>query len=135
MENSSLSSNLVLVQDLYDAFGKKDETRLRKILHPEVEWIQCAGFPGGGHRRSADEVLENVLGGLNTEWKDFQVLIDEYLEAGRAVVVIGRYAGRHSATDKEMEALFAHVYEVEDGRIIRFRQIADTAPMVDAMRG
>jgi len=134
MEDSTPSPNLALVQDLYDAFGKKDEARLRRILHPQVEWIQCAGFPGGGHRRSAHEVLEQVLGGLNTEWNDFQVRIDEFLDAGRTVVVIGRYAGRHSVTAKEMESLFAHVYEVEDGRIVRFRQIADTVPMVEAMR-
>ena len=124
-----------LVQDLYDAFGRKDEERLRAILHPEVEWIQCAGFPGGGHRRSADEVVEKVLRGLNTEWKGFQVRIDEYLDAGDAVVVLGHYAGTHSRSGKAMEAIFAHVYEVADGRIVRFRQITDTVPIVEAMRG
>jgi len=130
----SATSPIALVQEMYAAFGKKDEALLREILHPRVEWIQCPGFPGGGHRKSADEVLEMVLGGLNTEWNDFQVKIDEYLDAGPSVVVIGRYAGTHSVTKKPMEAIFAHVYEVSDGRITRFRQITDTAPIVDAMR-
>lgn len=130
-----VTPNVTLVQDMYAAFGAKDETRLRAILHEEVEWIQCPGFPGGGHRRSASEVLEKVLGGLNMTWNDFQVRLDEYLDAGRSVVVIGHYAGTHAETKKPMESLFAHVYEVEDGRIVRFRQIADTAPIVEAMRG
>ena len=38
--------NITIAKDLYDAFGRKDEARLRELLHPEVEWIQCAGFPG-----------------------------------------------------------------------------------------
>ena len=62
-------NNLGIVQDLYDAFGKKDEARLRELLAPDVEWVQCAGFPGGGRRRGVDEVLENVFAGLRSEWR------------------------------------------------------------------
>ena len=124
--------NVTLTKDLYDALTRKDEPRLRELLHPKVEWIQCAGFPGGGHRRSADEVLEKVFGALQSEWKDFRVVVDEYLDAGGSVVVLGKYAGTHSETGRSMEAVFAHVYDLEDGRIVRFRQYADTVPIVEA---
>ena len=33
-----------------------------------------------------------------------------------------------------MEAVFAHVYDVADGRITRFRQFTDTVPLVEAAR-
>ncbi|MDF1799721.1 MAG: nuclear transport factor 2 family protein [Planctomycetota bacterium] len=128
-------SPLNLVQDLYRAFGAKDEAALRALLHDDVEWIQCPGFPGGAHRTSADEVLEGVLGGLNEEWDGFAVRIDEYLPGEAHVVVLGEYTGRHRGTGRAMGSLFAHVYEVEAGRIRRFRQVADTWPMVAAIRG
>ena len=121
-----------VVRDLYSAFSAKDEARLRQVLHPDVEWIQCAGFPGGGHRRGVDEVLEKVFAGLRSEWDGWRVDIDEYISTDASVVVLGSYAGTHSRTKRPMEAVFAHVYDVVDGRITRFRQITDTAPMVEA---
>lgn len=126
---------LTLVKDLYGAFGAKDEAALRALLHDDVEWIQCPGFPGGAHRRSADEVVEGVMGGLNDEWEDFAVRIDEFLPGESHVVVLGEYTGQHRRTGQAMASVFTHVYEVEDGRIRRFRQYADTWPMVAAIRG
>ena len=53
-------NNIRIVEDLYDAFGRKDEARLRELLAPEIEWLQGAGFPRGGWRRGVEEVLEKV---------------------------------------------------------------------------
>ncbi len=126
--------NITLAKNLYDAFGRQDEARLRELLHPEVDWIQCAGFPGGGHRHGVDEVVDRVFGGLRSVWREWRVEVDEYLDAGGRVVVLGRYAGTHGGTGRSMEAVFAHVYEVRDGRITRFRQFTDTVPLVEAGR-
>ena len=51
------------------------------------------------------------------------------------VFVIGRYLGTHAESGQDMESVFAHDYEVRDGRVVKFRQFADTWPMVAAMRG
>ncbi len=126
--------NVAIAKELYAAFGRKDEARLRELFAPDVEWIQCAGFPGGGHRRGIDEVLDKVFGALQTTWEGWRVDVDEYLDTGRGVVVLGKYAGTHTETGRAMEAVFAHVYDVADGRITRFRQYTDTAPIVDAAR-
>ena len=125
-------SNIAVVEDLYGAFTGEDEARLRELLDPDVEWIQCAGFPGGGHRHGVDEVLEKVFRGLRDAWNDWRTEIDQYLDAGETVVVLGRYTGTHAATNRAMTAVFAHVYDVQAGRITRFRQYADTAELVRA---
>ncbi len=123
-----------IVKELYAAFGSKDEPRLRELLAPKVEWIQCGGFPGGGTHHGVEEVLERVFGALRSEWRDWRVEIDEYLDAEVSIVAIGRYAGTHGQTGRSMEAVFAHVYDVEGGRITRFRQFTDTVPLVEAAR-
>ena len=119
-----------VVRSLYRAVARKDAEALRALLHPEVEWIQCEGFPGGAHRRGAEEVIEKVFGGLRSVWDDFEADVEEYLDAGDNVVALGRYKGVHVETRRSMTVVFAHAYDILDGRVVRFRQYTDTWPMV-----
>lgn len=127
-----MSRNVEVVRELYRAFGAKDETALRRVLHPDVAWIQCAGFPGGASRQGVEQVLDQVFRGLRSTWRDWRVDIDEYLDAGDTVVVLGQYAGTHAQTGRAMTAVFAHVYDIDAGRITRFRQVTDTHQLVRA---
>lgn len=124
---------LTAVQQLYAAFGAADETRLRSLIAPDVEWIQCEGFPGGEHHLGIDSVLAGVLHGNRSTWTDFGIDIEEYLPSGNRIVVLGSYTGAHCDTGKTMRSVFSHVYDVDCGRITRFRQYCDTWPMVRAM--
>lgn len=125
---------LDLVHELYAAFGAKDADALREVLAPAVRWTQCPGFPGGADRTGADSVIDGVMGGLNDEWNDFGVEVTEFIEAGPAVVVVGAYRGTHGRTGRPMHSVFTHIYEGDGERIVRFRQHADTWPMVAAAR-
>ena len=122
------------VRAMYDAFAAKDEPRLRELIDPDVEWNQCDGFPGGAKRRGIDDVLAAVLRGNSATWKGFAARVEEYVASGSRVVVLGRYEGTHSVSGRPMVSVFAHAYEVENGRILRLEQIADTWPMVAAAR-
>ena len=126
------TSPVDVVRDLYDAFGRDDEARLRARIAPDVEWIQCEGFPGGAHRRGIESVLDGVLRGNKSTWTGFRVELDEFVASDDRVVVLGSYAGTHAGTGKAMRAVFTHVYDVADGRVTRFRQFCDTWPMVRA---
>ena len=46
----------------------------------------------------------------------------------------GKAHGVHAETKRSMRSVFAHVYEADGERITRFRQYADTWPMVAAQR-
>jgi ketosteroid isomerase-like protein len=122
-----------IARRLYEAFARKDLDGIRRTLDPTIEWLQCAGFPGGGHHRGIDAVLAGVFGKFPHEWESFGAVVEEYLPAGDAVVVLGRYVGKHRQTEKGVDAVYAHVVEVKDGRIVRFRQITDTHPIHQAM--
>lgn len=128
-------TTLTLVHRLYEAFGNKDADALRAILSPAVRWTQCPGFPGGADRRGPEDVITGVMGGLNEAWNDFAVDIDEFIDAGASVVVVGAYRGVHAVTGKAMHSIFTHIYEGDGDRIVRFRQFADTWPMVEATQG
>jgi len=126
-------NNVTLIQSLYDAFGKHDWPTIRKLLAPDIEWIQNEGFPGGGRHVGVDTVLENVLANFRTNWISWQAVVSEWLDAGQTIVALGEYRGTHRATGKSTVAAFAHVYEVRAGRIARFRQYTDTAMIRSAM--
>ncbi len=127
-----MSDSVTVVRELYRAFSEKDETALRELLHPDVEWVQCSGFPGGGHHHGIEDVLEKVFRSLRKDWNDWRAEVEEYLDASKSVVVLGHYAGTHSVTNRSMKAVFAHVYDVDNGRITRFRQFTDTHELVKA---
>lgn len=125
-------TNLELVQELYAAFGKRDTDAIRRIFHPEIEWIQNAGFPGGGTHHGTDTVLTDVFAKFRLEWETWQAIVTEWLDAGDNIIAIGVYRGTFKTTGRSMEAAFAHVYTVQDGRIVKFRQYTDTLKVAEA---
>lgn len=127
-------SNLVIVRRLYDAFRARDRATLYALLAPDVEWVQNAGFPGGGTHVGVDAVLDGVFAALRRDWDGWGAAVHEWLDAGDAVVALGEYRGTYKSTGRQMVAAFAHVYRVRDGRIHRFEQYTDTVKVVEAMQ-
>lgn len=128
------TSNLAIVQSLYEAFAARDRDRILEIFDPEIEWIQNEGFPGGGRHVGAEAVLNDVFAKFRVDWETWQVVVDRWLDAGEAIVALGEYHGTHKATGRSMKAAFAHVYWIRSGRIVRFEQYADTLKVAEAMR-
>ncbi len=126
-------SNLQTIQALYDAFAKGDRGRILALFAPDIQWNQNEGFPGGGRHVGAESVLNNVFAKFKADWSQWGAEVDSYLDAGEAVVALGRYHGTHKSTGRSMRAEFAHVYWVVDGRITRFQQYADTRMVASAM--
>ena len=70
---------------------------------------------------------------LATEWADFKVMPEEWLDAGNHIVVLGTYSGRHKESSREVRAQFAHIWGVTHGRVVRFQQYTDTKQFADAI--
>jgi hypothetical protein len=51
------------------------------------------------------------------------------------VVARGRYNGAYRKTGARIDAQFAHVWTLGDGKILRFQQYTDTAQVARAMGG
>lgn len=125
--------NLEVIQELYRAFGEKDYNAFLKICTPDLEWIQNEGFPQGATYRGAQAVIEGVFKSNDARWEKFSFQIDQYLDAGDSVIVIGAYVGHHRESHKLLHAPAAHVYELTHGKVCRFRMFADTKLIWNAM--
>lgn len=126
-------TNRAIIEELYRAFREKDYQAFKQICVPEIEWIQNEGFPRGATRRGAQTVIDDVFKAFNNDWEDWRFQIEEYLDAGDKIVVIGFYQGRHRETGKQFHAPAAHVYDLTDGKVVRFRQFTDTKVIWNAM--
>lgn len=127
-------TNLEVVQELYRAFGEKDYDAFLGICTPDLEWIQNEGFPGGSTHRGAKAVVEKVFQAFNHDWESWSFEIEQYLDAGETIIVIGRYRGSHRQSRKWFSSPAAHVYDLRNGKVWRFRQFTDTKLIWDAIR-
>lgn len=123
-----------LVRRLYDALAAVDLETLDDLLDPEFEGVLSQGLPFGvgGHHRGADAMRRNGWGAIGrhfvarAEPDRFLPLVD-----GR-MLVTGRYVGHGRDGGGPLDAPFAHIITVRDGRIAGLEQYTDTARWLSA---
>jgi len=126
-------TNLDVVHELYRSFRERDYEAFLKVCAADLEWIQNEGFPRGSTKRGAQAVVEQVFKTFNHDWDQWKFEIEQFLDAGETIIVIGMYSGVHRGTGKSMRSPAAHVYDLAGGLVTRFRQFTDTKVIWDAM--
>ena len=129
--------NVDLVRGLYGAFAKGDVPTVLSSFDPEIEWNEAENFIYADRNPyiGPSAVLEGVFMRLGTEWENYSVAPEQFLDAGERVVVLGRYSGTYRSTGNGVRAQFAHVWTVRDGKIAQFQQYTDTAQFMRAVGG
>ena len=127
-------SNVDIARRSYEAFERKDLAGVVAEMSEEIRWEQAQGLPHGGLYEGLPAVVEHIFGPLDAEWwAEFHAVPAEFLDAGEHVVVLGRYTGRAKVTGKPLDVPYVHVWTVEAGKVVRFRQFLDTAGWVEAL--
>jgi ketosteroid isomerase-like protein len=126
-------SNVELIRNLYSAFAQGDVPAVLGAMDAGIEWTEAEGFPYGGTYRGQQSIVENVFMKLATEWDDYRVEPDEFLDAGDKIVTLGNYSGTFKATGRSMSVPFAHVWTARDGKVIKFVQYTDTLKVSEAL--
>jgi ketosteroid isomerase-like protein len=118
-----MSENVALVGHSYDALARGDIDGFFAVLDPQIEWVHPPQLPYGGTHTGLQGMLE-VLSLWREAYEEMQVLPREFLDAGDAIVVIGRYRLRPQGHE-DLETWFVHVFDLTDGKITRFRDYSD----------
>lgn len=121
------------VREVYRAMRAGDDAAFTALCTDDLVWQQSAGFPGGSTWHGAAAVIENVFRANARRWTGFSFTEEEIFGTSSRVVVLGHYSGTSPATGKDMHAAMAHVYDLREGKICRFRMFADTHPMWEAL--
>jgi uncharacterized protein len=122
-----MGNNLAAIRGAYEAFSRGDVPAVLGVLAADVSWTEAEGFPYGGTYVGPESVLQGVFMRLGTEWEGYAAVPREFVADGDTVVALGLYSGKYLATGKSFSAPFAHVWELRDGKVVKFRQYTDTA--------
>jgi ketosteroid isomerase-like protein len=128
---------MALIEQAYADFARGDVPAVLAVLADDVQWFEAEGhpwWPGGafvGHRA----VVENVFARIAAEYDGLTIHVERFVGAGETVLVQARYRGRAKATGKDVDAQAAHVWDVRDGKVVRFQQYVDTAQLQAALGG
>jgi uncharacterized protein len=124
-----------IIRQMYDSFERGDVPGVLGQMDQGIEWREAENFiyADGNPYVGPQAVLEGVFMRIGSEWENFAVTPEEWLDAGNHVVVLGTYTGRHKETGKEVRAQFAHVWGVKGDRVVRFQQYTDTKQFAEAI--
>lgn len=125
--------NVQIVQQIYAAFGKREVQTLLTFLSDEIDW-QLLGPPKIAHagpHRGRDQVRRFFATVAETlEITQFEPR--EFITQDDKVVALGYYAGRVKSTGRQYASEWAHVFTLREGKVIKFREYADTANLAAA---
>ena len=122
---------------MYSAYGRRDFDRVAELIHDDVDWIIYGPmqiFPFAGARRGKTAVLA-ALGGIA---KDYQ--LERYepkvmvVEGDRAAVM-SEVAFKQRSTGRTLRFRVANFLRIEDGRLIEFREFANSFDLVEQALG
>jgi ketosteroid isomerase-like protein len=120
------------VRAFYAALDRGDPPAALGLMADDIEWNTMWHYKVDG--RGPQKVADGLLKPLMAEWRSFALTPTEYIADGATVVSLGRFTGVHGATGAPVNAAYAHVWDVADGKIQRFRQYIDTLAVWEARR-
>ncbi|MGY1632206.1 nuclear transport factor 2 family protein [Geodermatophilus sp. SYSU D01186] len=130
------ATSLEVVQGMYEAFAQGDVDAVMRALDDGIEWYEAEGNPWDpGHALvGPQQVLEGVFARIPESFEDFRIESRRFLRDGDTVVVEARYrSSRHRTTGKPLDVQVAHIWDVRNGKVVRFQQYVDTRRIADVM--
>jgi ketosteroid isomerase-like protein len=127
--------NVQLVKDAYAAFSRGDIPALLESLDENIEWEGVKGTEGvapqAGLRRGKAAVAEFfALVASTTEFHKFEPR--EFIAGEDAVAVVGFYEATVKPTGRRVAADWLMLFNIRNGKIVRFREWTDSVQIVRA---
>ena len=123
-----MSDNAATIRGVYDAFLRGDIMAVVAAMDEHIEWNEAEhvtywlGAPFVGPHA----LLTGVFARLPQDFDNFSIEVGRMVASGDTVVVEARYRATAKATGKPLNAQVAHVWDLRDGKIVRFQQYTDT---------
>jgi ketosteroid isomerase-like protein len=132
---SVIGTARAVAEHLYAAFGEGDLDTVLGLLAPDIEWelVGPREIPYFGRYDGLDEV-RRFFGLLGEHCIVESLEPQRFTAADEMVVVEGVERGSFRGRPEPYEMRWCHLMTVSGGRIVRFTDHMDTAPMLAAWR-
>ena len=121
-----------IIAELYEALARRDLSTILGLIDPEIIVSQTRLLPWGGEYHGFEGVQQFFTELFQSV--ESQLAVEEFVDAGDRVIVIGSTRGRVRATGAQFNIRAVHVWTVKDGKGVRFEPNVDTPKMLEALR-
>jgi uncharacterized protein len=124
--------NIQLLERMYAALNRGNITVALDVIDPEVEWrITAEAGPAPGTYRGQREV-RRALDSMLDVWGEYHDTPLEFFDKGDYVVARVCSEGTGKASGAEVTGEVAHLWEIRDGKIVRFEAYRQSANALEA---
>jgi uncharacterized protein len=116
--------NVNVVRSVYDAFDSRDMDGVLAHLSVDVVVTATEGLPWSG-QYTGTEGFEEFIQSIDDHVR-FSVETEELLDSGASVAQIGRTVGEVYTTQMPFTFRAIHIWTLEEGKIVSFRNYIDT---------
>jgi hypothetical protein len=120
-------SNSTTIANIYTRLAEGDFKPIFDILATDARWVEAENIPysPGAPLVGHDAVQSAVFDALAKDFAEFHINVNRIVAAETTVLVEGRYVGTTNA-GKDIDAIFAHIWDFDGGKITAFQQYSDT---------
>ncbi len=132
----SSPENIKVIDGLYKAFGIGDIPTVLTVLDPKVVWNEAEGnaYADGNPYIGPDAVLNGIFARVGEDYEFFKVADLKLLDmSNNQVLATLRYNGKLKKNSAVIDAQVAHLWSLNDGKVIAFQQYVDTKHLNDAI--
>jgi len=128
-------ANVDVIRSIYDAFAAGDVGGVLGGMSPDIVWNEAEhnAYADGNPYIGPEAVANGVFARCIGEWDGFRVVVEELVDAGDTVVMVGRYGGIFKRTGRAQNTQIVHIWRVAGGKAVRFQQHADTLHLAHVM--
>jgi uncharacterized protein len=117
--------NVEIARRAYAAFNRHDFDAVLGAVDPDVEWHQITQFPDRAVYRGHEDMRDRFWNQqLVEQFGDFKIDVEEFVDAGDHVVMIGHIVAHGTASGVPIRLRVVNVLEMRDGRVIRAYDVA-----------
>ena len=125
------------MRDVYSAYARGDVARVALLIHEDIDWIiygPVTVFPFAGMRRGRAAVLV-AMGEIAESYQLESHRIEQTIIDGDRAAVLADVGFKQRATGRSLRFRVANFLRFNDGRLIEFREFADSFDLVEQALG
>ena len=129
--------NVSIIDGLYKAFGEGDIPNVLAALDSNVVWNEAEGnaYADGNPYVGPDAVLNGVFARVGADHEYFNLAnIELHNMSNNQVLATLRYQGKLKKNGVTFDAQVAHLWTLNDGKVVAFQQYVDTKKLNDAIK-
>jgi ketosteroid isomerase-like protein len=124
--------NVAVVREMLDRFAAGDRESWREVFAEDVIWdISATTMPQARVYEGHEGMERFFIDWLGT-WKELTFETMDLIDAGDCVITVFHWTARGKASGVATEMTMFGVYDIEGGRIVRYRQYETRTEALEA---